>query len=446
MSLITTALTYSRESVNEYFIKPLFLGEDITKEQTVHLDVKSSKKLNLIDKLNKITKAYAQGTSFTPSTGVTITQKTLTTGRMKAEVRQAGREFYNMVMQEALKSGVNQNDIGGTVFEEIVFKLFYDALYADIQRQIWFNDTTKTTVSSDIATATADTNYNVYQGHWARIFTDVAATTIAASQYVDLNSTTYLTTAGVKQVTTTTLTGTSGTGNITFNGTAYLATFDTDLTTTAANFVTAHGATIAARYGGAVVTSSGAGVIFTANIAGVPFSASACVNASGNLAGNAVATTANVDMSTPKADGALAAFKAMYAAMTPVLKARKSECKIYATSSLVDNYRTTLESATAGSEAAYYAVINGVKTLAYRGIPIVEKPDWDVYINEDFGDQRPNRALLTIPANLHIGTDAMSDYLMAETWYDKPTQENVFRVEYDMGTQYLHPDYIVAAY
>jgi len=84
--------------------------------------------------------------------------------------------------------------------------------------------------------------------------------------------------------------------------------------------------------------------------------------------------------------------------------------------------------------------------LAYRGIPIVEKPDWDVYINEDFGDQRPNRALLTIPANLHIGTDAMSDYLMAETWYDKPTQENVFRVEYDMGTQYLHPDYIVAAY
>lgn len=446
MSLITTSLTYSRESVNEYFIKPLFLGEDSLKEMTLHLDVKSSKELNLIDKLNKITKAYAQGTSFTPSTGVTITQKTLTTGRMKAEVRQAGREFYAMVMQAALKSGVNQNDISGTMFEEIVFKLFYDALYADIQRQVWFNDTTKTTVSSDIATATADTNYNVYQGHWARIFTDVAATTIAATQYVDLNSTTYLTTAGVKQVTTVTLTGTSGTGNITFNGTAYLSTFDTDLTTTAANFVTAHGATIAARYGGAVVTSSGAGVIFTANIAGVPFSASANVNASGNLAGNAVATTANVDMSTPKAGGALAAFQAMYAAMSPVLKARKSECKIYATASLVDNYRVSLQSVSAGSEAAYFATINGTKVLAYNGIPIVEKADWDVYINEDFGDQRPNRAIMTIPANLHYGTDAEGDYLMAEFWYDKPTQENVFRVEYDMGTQYLHPDYIVAAY
>ena len=446
MSLITTALTYSKESMTEYFIKPLFLGEDIIQDVTVHTDVKSSKKLNLIDKLNKITKAYAQGTSFTPSTGVTITQKTLTTGRMKAEVRQAGREFYNMVMQAALKSGVNQNDISGTVFEEIIFKLFYDALYADIQRQIWFNDTNKTTVSSDISTATADTNYNVYQGHWARIIADVTATTIAASQYVDLNSTTYLTTAGVKQVTTVTLTGTSGTGNITFNGTAYLATFTTDLTTSAANFVTSHGATIAARYGGAVVTSSGAGIIFTANVAGVPFSASNNVNVSGNLAGSAVATTANTDMSTPKADGAYACFKAMYAAMPAVLKARRSEAKIYATASLVDNYRTTLESATAGSEAAYTAVIDGVRVLAYRGIPIVEKPDWDVYINDDFGDMYPNRAILTIPANLHIGTDAESDYLMAELWYDKPTQENVFRVEYEMGTQYLHPEYIVVAY
>lgn len=446
MSLITTSLTYSRESVNEYFIKPLFLGEDITKELTLHLDVKSSKKLNLIDKLNKITKAYAQGTSFTPSTGVTITQKTLTTGRMKAEVRQAGREFYNMVMQAALKSGVNQNDVSGTIFEEIIFKLFYDALYADLQRQIWFNDTTKKTVTSDIATATADVNYNVYQGYWARIFADVTAGTIAASQYIDLNSTTYLTTAGVKQVATVTFTGTSGTANVTVNGTAYLATFDTDLTTTALNWKNLWGATIAAAYGGAVVTVSTVTAIITANIAGVPISASAPVNVSGNLAGSVAATTANTDMSTPKADGALACFKAMYGGMTPVLRARKSEMKIYATASLCDNYRSTVESATAGSEAAYFALINGTKVLAYRGIPIIEKVDWDTYIDEDFGDQRPNRALMTIPANLHYGTDAASDYLMAEMWYDKPTQENVFRVEYDMGTQYLHPDYIVAAY
>ena len=54
---------------------------------------------------------------------------------------------------------------------------------------------------------------------------------------------------------TVTLTGTNGTGNITVGTVAYLATFDTDVTTTAANFVTAHAAAILADTG-AVVTSA----------------------------------------------------------------------------------------------------------------------------------------------------------------------------------------------
>lgn len=57
-----------------------------------------------------------------------------------------------------------------------------------------------------------------------------------------------------------TLTGTSGTANITVNGTAYLATFDTSLTVTAADFVTSHLAALEAR--GYEVTSNGAEVRF----------------------------------------------------------------------------------------------------------------------------------------------------------------------------------------
>lgn len=52
------------------------------------LTSKKTEKLDFFDKLSKITKAYAQGTSFTSSTGVTITQKTLTVADMKAEVKQ----------------------------------------------------------------------------------------------------------------------------------------------------------------------------------------------------------------------------------------------------------------------------------------------------------------------------------------------------------------------
>lgn len=445
-NLITTALTYSKESLTEYFIKPLFLGEDIKAIVDVHLDVKSSKKLDLIDALSNITKAYAQGTSFTASTGITITQKTVTTYAMKAEVRQNGRAFSNYCKQAMLKSGVQMNDISNTLFEQIIMEIFFAALKADFNRQIFFGDSLKENVTSDIAIGTADTNYNVYDGFWTWIKEAITATTIPAAQYVNLNSTTYLTTAGVARSIPVTLAGASGTANITINGTAYLATFDTDLTTTAANFVTAHAATIAARWHGAVVTSAAAVITVVANIPGVSITASAPVNVSGNLAGSVAAGTANVTQSSMKADGAIAAFRAMYNAMPAVMKSRKSELVYMVTAAVYDNYMTSLESATAGSEGAYYALINGVKTVAFRGIPVREMLSWDSIIDTDFGNEYPNRCLLAIPKNLVVATDATSDMLSAELFYDQNTQENVFRVEYQAGTQYVHPNYIVAAY
>lgn len=90
------------------------------------------------------------------------------------------------------------------------------------------------------------------------------------------------------QISTTTLTGTSGTANITVNGTAYLATFDTDLSTTAANFVTAHSTALLAA--GITVTSGTGTIIFTGDNIGTSFTIGAAVNATGNLAGTTAAT------------------------------------------------------------------------------------------------------------------------------------------------------------
>lgn len=445
-NLITTSLTYSKESLTEYFIKPLFLGEDIRAIVDVHTDVKSSKKLDLIDALENITKAYAQGASFTPSTGITITQKTVTTYAMKAEVRQNGRAFANYCKQAMLKSGVQMNDITDTLFEKIILEIFFAALKADFNRQIFFGDTLKENVTSDIAIGTADTNYNVYDGFWTWIKEAITATTIPAAQYVNLNSTTYLTTAGVARSIPITVTGTSGTCNITVNGTAYLATFDTDLTTTAANWVTAHGATIAARWHGATVTSAAAVITIVSNIPGVSITATISAAVSGNLSGSAAAGTAVVAQSTMKADGALAAFRAMYNAMPAVMKARKSELVFMVTAAVYDNYMTSLESATAGSEVAYYALKDGQKVLAFRGIPIKEMLQWDSIIDTYYGNEYPNRCLLVIPKNLVVGTDSESDMLTGDFFYDLLSQDNVFRIEYMIGTQFVHPNFIVAAY
>ena len=218
-NLITTPLTFTRESATEYFFKPLFVEGNITKEITVMTNIKSSEELNEISSLSGITKAYAQGASFTASTGATITQRTLTVTDVKAEVQQNGKAFRNFVGQELLKQGVDENDINGTQFEKIVMELFMRAIESDLQTQIWLGDTAAEVTSSSVKTGVADTFMNVYTGFWTKIIADFGSSTIPSAQRYTMSN------AAVAQVDTITLTGTSGTCNITIMGTAYLVTF-----------------------------------------------------------------------------------------------------------------------------------------------------------------------------------------------------------------------------
>lgn len=447
-------ITFSRQSATEFFLTPMFLESDIRDIVTVRTDIKSSDKLNMISALNKATKAYAQGDSFTDSSGPAITQRTLTVYGMKAQYSQNGKAFLDFVMQEALKQGVNENDISGTVFEQICMAVYMAALKADYQRQIFLSATNKETLTATGSlyspSGTAETDYNVYNGFWKLIEDDFVAGTIPAAQKVDLNVvTTYQTTAAVAGVKTSTITGTSGTANITINGVAYLATFATSLTVTATNFVTAHGAAILAREGRCVVTSGVGTIIVTAGIPGYNVTVSAPVNVSGDLAGSVATTTAAVRNTTLVTDGAKAAFKAMYAAMTPELRAFQAQGKLryIVTQSMLDNYMETLEGTSSGNSDAYRAMIDGVQRYTFRGIPIIPRQDWDIWINSaDFGYIRPHRAMLTLPDNLVVGTDGSGDDTLVESWYNVDLQKNRTRVEYKVGTQYVHGKYIVAAY
>ena len=443
--LITHSLSFTKESLREYFIKPLFVESDIRDLITVRTDLKTGEKLDLISELDKITKGYAKGTSFTASTGVTITQKTVSVVKMKAEVHQNGRAFVNYVKQELLRKGYAENDISGTVFEEIILSIFFRALARDLQRQIFLGDTLKEVIASNAPNGTLDADYKEYNGLWTQLMNAAAAATIPSGQVVDANTSALQTTVAVANVKTATMTGTSGTANVTINGVAYLATFNTDLTTTAADFVSAHAATILARYGKCVVTSSGAGIIVTAGIPGLNTTV-AVANVSGNLAGSVANTTPAVQNTTLKAGAGKAILTSLYNSMTPELRAQRlSGALAYmVTSSIYDSYMESLEAD--GTEQAHMKLIDGVQRLTFRGIPVVERADWDVHIENDFGGVRPHRAILTIPANLIAGTDGQADDMDAEMWYDQNTQENKFRVEYYAGTLFLHEKFVSLAY
>ena len=442
-NLITHSLSYNKESIFEYFIKPLFVENDIRELVDIRLDIKSGEKLDFVDNLEKITKAYAQGTSFTSSTGVTITQKTLSVDDMKAEVQQNGKAFLNYVKQVALKKGYAENDITDTLFEEIVLAVFMDGLKADLQRQLWFGDTEAEQRTSNIPNGSADTDYNVYDGFWKRIIDDVTATTIPAAQFIDINSTTYLDTAAVAEVDTATVSGTAGTLGLTVNGTTYSEAFDTDIETTIDNFIASHAATVLAREGEVVVAKASASTIsVTSGIAGLGIT-TVDGSAGGNMAASVANTTANVATGAIKTDGAKAAMKAAYNAMPSVLKKNKSMAKFMVTSSVADNFRDSIESGAFND--AQRILIDGTEMLKYRGIEIVEMCDWDDRIDSDF-DYYPHRILLTIPSNLVVGHDGRMDDGDIEMFYDQTTQNNFFRVEYKVGTQYVHPEYLVLAY
>lgn len=442
-NLITHSLTFTKESVNEYFLKPLFVDADIRGIVELRTDLKSGEKLDMISKLSKITKAWQEGESFNASTGVTITQKTVTVVKLKAEVHQNGRAFVNYMKQEALKKGYAESDINDTVFEQMVLAVFMRGLMADLNRQAFFGDTVKEVIVSAAPNGTLDEDYKEYDGLWTRVIKDFASSTIPSTQRLDVNTSTYQDTVAVANVRTATLTGTSGTANVTINGVNYLATFATNLTTTAANFVTAYAATIAARHGNAVVTSSGAGIVVTSAVPGQAVTV-AVANVSGDLAGSVANTTANVQNTTLKAGAGKAILKGMYDKMTPELRERMAEARYVVSGSIMDAYITDLEAD--GTEAAHMKVIDGVRSISFRGIPVIERRDWDVHIAADFGGVRPHRAMLILPENMVVGTDGANDATNAEMWYDQNTQTNRFRVEYYAGTQYKHTEYIVAAY
>lgn len=452
--VIPSGLTYVQKDLLYEFFTPLFIDNPILAENfTIIPDVKTSRELLMISPLDKITKGYKRGTSFTSSTGVVITPKTLTVSRMKAQVEQTPDEFWNTAYQLLLNAGVDGNDLSNSpALRAIVVQAYADAMTRDAIRQGWLGDETKETMTATGSlyspSGTLDEHYKEYTGHIPRIKEMVRTTEIPAAQYVDVNVTAYQNVVAVKGKKTSTLTGTSGTANITINGVVYLATFATSLTVTAANFVTAHAPTILARDGRCVVTSSGADVIVEAGFPGMNVTVSAPVNVSGDLAGSVATTTAAVRNTTLKAGAAAAIMQLMWEARTDELAEFDGTDAVFdVTRSFYENYKAYLNTFAGGVQGAYMDLQNGKKTLAFEGIPLIKHPDWDKRVKSaDYGYVQPHMAFLSTRKNYVWGTDSTDDMAKVEAWYELKDQLNYFRAQYNAGTQIVHPIYITPAF
>ncbi len=445
-NLITTSATWTGKQMLDAFIKPLFIGEHpLQSGFRVIPNVQSAYKLNYFDAFNKILKAYSKG--FTGSNFGSMTQRTLNVYEMKAEASQDANAFYQTVFEQALNKGVDWNNMSGTVLEGIILGLFKDAVASDLHRLYWLADQYKETLVSTTYgnyTGTADTAYNAFDGLWQLIF-DNAATTPSSTQIKRHT----LTDSAVAQVATLTISGSSGTATVTFMGDTYLCTFTTDLTTSAANFVTSHAATILTR--GVTVTSSVADILFTSAIPGQPFTNPTIANTTGNLTGSVASTTGNTAPAALATDEVIGDLRSVYEAQPAELRVIPDNLKrLYMDKRSIDNYVESLEDSGTYTEWAKTALVNGIQRLLYRGIPIIEC-NWGQYL-DDWPHANaalpayPHRFLLSVPENLVVGIDSASEFNKMEFWYNQDEQENRFRIQLKIGVQYVHNKYMVAAY
>ena len=116
------------------------------------------------------------------------------------------------------------------------------------------------------------------------------------------------------------------------------------------------------------------------------------------------------------------------------------DAKIYVTRSIYDNYLDYLET-TEAVGGNIQVLENGRKLLTYRGITVALQNEWDrlqnAYQNNGTVVFRPHRALMTVPANIPVGTLSEEDLENLESWYEKKDKSNYVDFAYFLDAKHL---------
>lgn len=137
--------------------------------------------------------------------------------------------------------------------------------------------------------------------------------------------------------------------------------------------------------------------------------------------------------------------KALYDAASPELRALKSEGQMVflVTRDVYENYEESLM--TGSLDSVRNAKINGIESLYYRGIPVI-----DIKVEDYLASvtDTPNTwAILTDRRNMAVAVNT-ADFPGSQItmWYNPDEIENRQRAIFMAGCDYLLPELIVAAY
>jgi len=179
-NVATTSFSHTyagREFITELFYTP---QEDVPAIESLYRVITTVDKTNIYlpATLSKILRKYT-GCGFTAAGGtLSVTDKVISTEKIKANVEQCVEEFADTYLYELVKKGVEIDDISNTVIDEIIKRQFVKGMASDIHRIYWFAD------AND-----GDADWDHFDG-LISLFLDASAA-IGASCFVDADGTAF---------------------------------------------------------------------------------------------------------------------------------------------------------------------------------------------------------------------------------------------------------------
>ena len=125
------------------------------------------------------------------------------------------------------------------------------------------------------------------------------------------------------------------------------------------------------------------------------------------------------------------------------------DVQILMTRSMADNYRATLRKKTLTAGFIEIAE-NGKTVLKFDGIPIEVMYNWDrtIQADQNLGAtyNLPNRAVMTVPGNIPVGTLSEKDFEELDSFYDRTLKSNIIDFAMSLDTKFLEDYMAVVAY
>lgn len=322
------------ELINELFYAPQENVPSLSELYSFIPVAGDKKNLYIPNTLSKILRKYTT-CGFSAAGGTTtISDKTLTVEKIKANVEECVDTWDDTVFAELMKPGVNRDDLSGTLIDEIIRNQYTKALKSDIHRIIWFAD------AND-----ADNDWKQFDGY-ITLLVDNSAT--LGSRFINADSTSFET-------------------------------------------------------------------------------------------GDALAS-----------NGAIGLFRQIWDAQTPVMRNLPASEKVfYVTNTVLDNYRTTLESQS--NVAGQMLIEDGRTKFFFRGVEIMPVPEWDSNLADSTNPHYTGSGL-SIGSNLIVyaakdnmvfGSDVMDGSSEIKIRYaDDDNEKMKVTTKFKLGCQIIHYDLI----